>query len=373
MNYNKLNEKLFANNIPHGTTITKIKDNSNTGIIFIMGSADDDDYNILPDLSPIFTINDIGKGQFKETFNGQPLKASMMYINIHGINMPLKDLGNTIASFSENYENIHIISALHGFVVDPFKKTHKVKYFNKLHDSINHELLNYFTDYISTEYYLQTLADSVDKPFSLWLSSCQGEKMIEAAQEILPKGSTFITESDGYIMNSYSWGEYLKQTLYGDNTFSVDKLLNTYLTPSITGCPLSLFNLHPVKTIIGKSSVVLDKAADLFVNDLKDDQIKKDTLTKIIETVCLDNIDKDSCTKVAYKTIDLLHNSHNSISNCYTHIGENSYLFNKDPDDWCSVPPNSSCELSDGENYLMALAIGNAYQNINESCLENAY
>ena len=377
MSYKELNARLSQNNIPHGTTITKVKDNSNTGIIFIMGQLFTDDF--LPNLTSIFTTNEIGESQFKETFNGQPLKASMMYINIHGINMPLEELGEKIASFSKNYENIYIISAMHGFEVVPFYKTHEIEYYT-LPNFFSYDAIGYLTgSYISTESYLKILADNVAKPFSLWLSSCQGEKMIESAQKILPEGSTFITESKGYILNSYSWGNYLEKTLYGSDPFSIDKLLNTYLTPDTLGCPLSLFNLHPVKTIIGQDSIALDQAADLFVNDLKGNQIKNNILTKVIETVCLDKIDKDSCSNVANKTIELLYNSHNSVGDCYTHIGENSYLFNKDPDNWCHADLNSFCELSngdkssDGQNYLMALAIGNAYQNINESCLENAH
>jgi len=123
----------------------------------------------------------------------QITNSNLLYINLNGAKQSVKEFGAIIKEFASHNDKLIMIYPTHGFEVFPFS-SHTIRWSGQ---EDKWEIVNYFAsgNYIPTVEILTEISSSIVKPFDLWFGSCQGSKLISAAQSILPKGSIFVTES----------------------------------------------------------------------------------------------------------------------------------------------------------------------------------
>lgn len=90
-------------------------------------------------------------------------------------------------------------------------------------------ITTWYYSHVDTKDFLKEIISAVDhKPINLWLSSCQSNRLHKDIENILPKGSTFITENNGPV-NPIHLLVAFEAVLKNENSFQFKDLEENYI------------------------------------------------------------------------------------------------------------------------------------------------
>lgn len=131
-----------------------------------------------------------------------------------------------------------------------------------------------------------SLNEDSEKELNVWQYSCQGSKLIDAAQYYLPKNTNYVSESKGFIMSGFFLNTML-QTLNSNQDFTFDELYKNYLAMSSKlSKNYGTGYTEPVKLVIGEKPETSVEKADKFLKEIKNKTINQEKLKPAIEKHC---------------------------------------------------------------------------------------
>lgn len=181
---------------------------------------------------------------------------------------------------------------------------------------------------------------------NVWQFSCQGSKLLSAANKYLPTGTSYVAESMGFY-NSKIFINTIIQTLTENKEFGFTKLYQTYLAMNHQ---MKFYNsaksADPFNIKIGShtDTTTSIQKLDRLVGEFRQKTIDKSKLNDAISKSCKlisdtqvkfswhgyqrDNLDVDSCFNVSTKQYDKFVTEDNKLnfSNCLQNFDHGHYL-----------------------------------------------
>ena len=192
--------------------------------------------------------------------------------------------------FKENTRNT-VMNAIHGSTVAPFTDHYSV-----IGPAIKNSPLLYFGDSVANFLHGNSVwsgsilkaigAAAEGNPLDVWQFSCQGGKLLPHAENFLPEGSRYVTESEGYIFPEVFLNT-LVGTLKANQDFAFDDLYKDYLAMhSKMGGFLFPGMMNPQKVTIGEAALNAIQQSDRLIGEIRAKTVDPQMLTKAIAEHC---------------------------------------------------------------------------------------